>query len=1461
MLSNPPLAALCDLDTSKTCRALSFKPEIISTEPTLSFITTPTLPPFSILSSLSRDFLGLRNISRVFRDPFSTSAHAVTIELLGVGRPTSAYLVVESRSSRVQPVKRAVLPWRSQKSDSRSRDVVDQTLSGGEPSPSDVPASTNDKQPAEGDAGETNHITTTSTAQTTSDQQNETRDTLGPSADTLGDKDAGSFSMDSPKQSAGLVASRALELNGLTSASDGGDETASLGGSESDASRTDGRHHTRTGSVKKPTSFKPVSFAKFSVPKAPGTAAPPKAPEKGISLLAGFHFGYISDMQKSVPSIPTTPMGTPQPTARPRLVPKSTSAMRDSLSKTGPGGAKLGGSGPDPNQVWNKNRPVQPVPPKHLTDEELKQQYGIHMTSRIQEDGVGGSEAKWADIDDDEDDWAPETIEWTDGTKVTLGQHNEPQPLPEAHEPESREALITEPTAVRDISKIAAPKPTTSVGPNPTVLRLGANAERQAKAASISSKGTNDRTASGSTSPAPPSKSPWATLPPVERVSPVNHPGNVPSTRPPVHHPQPHRDDARYASLPPQEIATDDFNRTWRETAPNAPRELYNSRSGRYEPVADNRRPSYRQDQGPRAPNVLQRPGHEAHGPAEPSAAFQTQRTSHDGGIGWNRHRAGSNVSGGSGGFDRRMSFGRADGPPRYEGRRGSQVNGLVDPALMGGHAHPHAHGHAHESPSLQHATPSWGPQPPAHVDEVQPVEQQPAPAAASEVPQEDPLVVQERIMKEKRLEARQRRLQQEEKEKAERDERIRQKLAALGPAPDKQRKNSIESRKAQTPTAPPPATISSPPKPPVPEPTGAPKQYGMMKVHHPDSVKRLVAAHERDRAAEKPHTEKTSPRTRRAPSPNRDAKHEQVPPDNLSQQTDASPQQGSKTDEHGAQWRGNLNVSGSTYSPWSTNPNMASTSPSVKNPWKPLISDRTLGNGIFDQSLGGFTSREVPLRGQLGLDQSIMPPQALSGPPEATSVSPLPSPDTRNASFGPLNPIGRPGPIGPPSSQASQWQPESRTPGGLGAWNSFHKITAQREHEEAEKYRKEFNVNREARAAGPPVTLKETWSQVRPESDAGQRRVVKVSKAVVNKNASPSNPLTGLDAPPDGLPGFSDTHARPLVSMPARSSRFFPHVTEQAKRPVEKVEYQQRSPSPPPPEEIFSHPVYFGGEGRPLVHLPNPKPVVKLPPKALAAQAAQVAPAAPAVPPTFASMAAAAPRAPVPASTAMSWQEKINGLFGKKTPVEKKSALAVASATKEPLDVQLPAAAVPVSFPSTELAYPSGDGDLAVRQVDEQDDIFEDREPGSLPGVRVPMMAPPAAWLAAPAPSQSRLRAKNLKTMQIHSVEPFWIGFGDKDHAGNIQASIRLPGSLLWKTITLPKKAGAASAISKPQQRTTPNFKARKGSKPREVTAATVPKEAAKKSSASQQGSAPSSSPRHNQSRAASWGPRQGSR
>ena len=405
------------------------------------------------------------------------------------------------------------------------------------------------------------------------------------------------------------------------------------------------------------------------------------------------------------------------------------------------------------------------------------------MTSRIQEDGAVSSEAKWADIDDDEDDWAPETIEWTDGTKVNLTHsHTDPPPGPSQpvqSQPEPKEPPKEVPKEAPVAPRVQpAPKPTTFVGPNPTILKLGANAERQARTASASLKGANDKVPSSSTSPAPPSKSPWAPLPPVERVSPANGPMPPQQPRMPVrHHAQ--RDDGLHA--PPKEIAADDFNRTWKEVQPGAPRELFNSRSGQYEPVPDNRRPSWRHDQhpNPRAPAVLQRANDHPSGPAEPSAAFQTYRSSHQDGMGWGgRRRTSSNVSGGSGGFGRRMSFNRHDAPPRmYDGRRGSQT--IMDPALMGPeqqqHQYPGKEEHLSSGPNGTIPRPVEN----VHVEappEVQPV----AP------PQEDPVVLQERIMKEKRLEARQRRIEQEEKEEAAKKERIRQRLEAMGPAPEK---------------------------------------------------------------------------------------------------------------------------------------------------------------------------------------------------------------------------------------------------------------------------------------------------------------------------------------------------------------------------------------------------------------------------------------------------------------------------------------------------------------------------------------------------------------------------------------------------------------------------------------------------------------------------------------------------
>ncbi|RAL12158.1 uncharacterized protein BO97DRAFT_424683 [Aspergillus homomorphus CBS 101889] len=1320
-----------------------------------------------------------------------------------------------------------------------SHDVVNQTLSGGDFSPSDVPAITADKKPAGGDVGETKDTATTIQAETgTSTQQAEPKTTATQSRDHQGEgEDAEQMPTDTSKYTPVPVAARALEMNGVTSGSDIGEDTASQGGSESDASRAESKLLARTGS-KKPTSFKPVTFAKFSVPKAPGTPPISKPSEKAPS------------------STLTTPLGTPQQTSRPRLVVKSTSSLRDSLSKSGTSASKPGGSGPDPNQVWNKNRPVQQTPPKHLTDEELKQQYGIHMTSRIQEDGAG-TESKWADIDDDEDDWAPETIEWTDGTKTNL---THPEPPTTAPIPSQEKAAADFKREFPSVEQAAPPKEppkfvpsvlktTTSVGPNPTVLRLGANAERQAKSAGIIAKGPNDKSPLLSTSPAPPpAKSPWAALPPVEKVSPVMPPMQV---QPPMRAParEPHAGDGLTGALPPKEIAADDFNRSWREMQ-SGTRELYNSRSGRYEPAPETRKGAWRAEQTFRTPSVLQRPaqGDQA-GPAEPSAAFQTHRSSGQDGMHWTRRRTSSNVSGGSGSFGRRMSIGRPDVVHKpFESRRDSQVNVMPDPSML--NREPPKDIHLREVSPDRRGTGPWAARGPTHAQDRNTTASTDVSHATDEqtamppAPQEDPVAMQERIMKEKRMEARQRRLDQEKEEEAAKRERIRQKLEALGPPPEKPkslRRESVDTGRPEANTQQVTAQVlHSPPKPPVPEPSGEPKQYGMMKVHHPDTVKKLV---ERERVVEKPIA---TAGVRRPSSAAPEPKQEVPLPNGIQQSSEAQAPTSdklpeAKVDEQNPQWRSNINPP-SAYLPWSPNPKFVNTAPPpIANPWKPLgSSDKTLGNGIFEQSLGGFPGRDISLRSHLGLDQPpIAPAQPFSAPArspqETASISPLPSPEVRHVPYEVINLIGRPGPIGPPSSQHTQHRQHENRAAGTAAWNNFHAVASKREAEENEKLRSEMSAIPQG-PASLQVTFNETWRQVRTGDQAGQRQVVGVARSN-ESNVPLANPLPGLEHPVGNLP-FADTHARPLGSVPVRSSRFFPQATETPRKPTADEGDFYRSPSPPPPEEMSSHPVYTGDCNRPLVHLPAPKPIVKFPPRV-------VVPPPP--PPTFASMVAAPPRTgPQHATTATSWQEKINTLFGKKTVTEKRNALAVTSATKEPLDVQLHIAGVSVSLPfNVELMI--GDGEATAKQVEEAEEMFEDREAGSLPVVRVPTHAPPAAWQAALPPTQSKLRAKNLKSMQIHSVEPFSVGIYDRDASGHIRVTIRFPGAIVAKTVPLPRKSMAPH----PRPRNSTAYKPRKNTKPRESSGGSVPK----KPTSSQQTNG-GSSPRR-QSRNASWGPR----
>ncbi|PGH02966.1 hypothetical protein AJ79_07503 [Helicocarpus griseus UAMH5409] len=1303
-----------------------------------------------------------------------------------------------------------------------SHDVVNQTRSGGEISPSDVPANTPDNFAARGDAGgvQQHHQFSTNDKvkqrlDTTSQERKQDTSGMTPTTIVDGSISSGHEADNFCDRNLGNGTKGKSNINGLGESSHTGDDRVSplqlgdaSGGSDTDTSRTDirssadGSQHARTSSVKRSV-FKPVSYAKFSVTKSPGPLQASRASTDNKTPFSS---------ASSTPSIS-------QP-AKPRLVAKTTGGLRDSGTKSSAIGSKIGGSGPDPNQVWNKNRPVQPTPAKHLTDEELKQQYGIHMTSRIQEDG-NGKEAKWADIDDDEDDWAPETIEWNDGTKITL-THTENVPL--SNEKDKDPTKDTKPSPPpaddkpRESSKLLLSKPS-SIGPNATVLKLGANAEKQSKPGE--SKGHNEKPILTSKAQSAAHKSPWAPLPPIDKVPPVTINPSLPG--PPSRFPQ--RDQhapghVPRSTSPAKEIAADDFNRSWRDTQSNAPRELYNSQSGRYEPVLDTRRGPVRNEPNFRPPSLLQRPHGEQPGAGEPSPTFQSHRSVADNSS-WGRRRASSNVSGGSGGFARRMSFGK---PP---------VNGLNDRSTS---PLPHHKGpypprgispsqysmrQNRAGPNTHYAPPgfhSGAPQQAAPLPAEESVQAQP--------PFEDPIAMQQRIMREKRDRARQRRKEEEEREEAAKQERIRLKLQAMGlstekpseQTPEKQPDRTPEKPTAQEPSAPSepskPAMgspVRSPPKPPVPEPSGEPKQYGMMKVHHPESAKKLVAASER--GPEKPFPNNNQ--TRQPPSPTRESKVDSVKPlstniNGVRPSAEPSPIESRHEpvmDDKPPQWKGPL-AGPPSYTTWS-GPTLSTHPAPTASLWGPPSNDKALGNGTFDRNLTGFP-RDLPL--------PIGPPSAndrLGSAERSRSMadnglpsSPLSSPEERPSRLvnsEPLKPIARPTPIGPPISHTQRWQHGiPRQTQETTAWNDFHAVAAKTEAEENEKFHRELAALREEEArtgvqpASLQVSFNETWKQV--ESDqAGQRQVVGVTRT---ERGAPLPPLHGFGPAVAGLP-FSEVSTKPLTNTTGRESRFFPPSSEQVKRTTIPIAYP-RSPSPPPPDDISSHPVFTGDSQRPLVHLPTPKPRVKLPPR-------QASPPPP--PATFASMVAAPARPTAQSVTnTTSWQDRFNGLFGKKPSPGKTHVLAVTSATKEPLEVQPSTSPASVSFPQyDEIELLRDAGKVTSRDVEDEEAIFEDREAGSTPVVKMPIMAPKAAWQPALPPSHSRLRPKYQKPVQSSTIEPYISAFFDDDNSAIV---IHLPGRDVAKTISLPKKGGNTSS----RQRGPSTFK-RKNVKPRDGT------------------------------------------
>ena len=1112
----------------------------------------------------------------------------------------------------------------------------------------------------------------------------------------------------------------------------------------------------------------------------------------------------------------------------------------------------------------------------------------------MQADG-DGKEAKWADIDDDEDDWAPETIEWNDGTKITL-PHNDPATA--LAEEQAAAAAQKEEQEEQDRSQMPPPKPTTTVGPNATVLRLGAGGPP--RTGGLVLKNPSDKPTLVAKPSAPtPVRSPWAQLPPVDKVSPI--PINPPVQSPAPRFQQPESHGADITQTPTStamEIAADSFTRTRRDTQNGSQGQLYNSQSGQYETV-NSRRGSVRKEQNFRPPALLQRPSpNEQHGPAEPSAAFQTHRSgSQQDGNTWNR-RASSSISGDSGPQGRRASMGKGSDIPRIphellQQRRESQP--LQSPLTPG----PGQGRFSQQDNASTHGQPQSLSQPAPPLNSRQVTErtaatsaQQPKsiPYGASAVSRTlSEVAAQKELMREKRELAVKRKQEEDEREEAERKERIRLRMEKLGMPPLEEKKETeklipgkeadskeverkkvepanatlkeVKSEKPKSLAQPPDVAVStprSPPKPPVLDGSGAPKQYGLMKMHGPALSNGIQSSNERFVDTPKvsatnqhlaPSSLETAVKDSKPTSPpktNGDLSNKQVDspaapsPETRNQDLFKVPRQ--------QPWK-NLQNDNDTYASWN-GAGMPTHSSPAGNLWGPPSNFKSLGNGTFDRNVQRSQSRQQPYQDNYlqTPPQPIGPPKHLQRPrespepvraPEIASSAPVvedfqtiptfPSSEAPAASLVNRGNISsqnniiessivpsQPGPAPQPIPVAGTERlprDSEQTRSTLAAWSNFH-ITSARDDAEKKRQAALDDAARLAEEARTGIrhepqlpVMNETWRQVKVDDEAGRRQVVNVAKNSLNTTSNQQGIGELRNSP---FP--SSANIAPAAGV-GRGSRFFPGagqgVQTQQQRAVSYPSGLNRSPSPPPPDSV-NHPAYFRDQQRPLVNLPysKPKPTVRLPPSF----------ATPVHSPVMAEVRVAPLRAvSQPLVNNSLWQDRFNGLLGvKKQSPEKKFAQAAefSATTKVPLEVSTAKVSPPVSLPPKE-EEAMDNGEVISKAIEGEEALFENREFGSLPTVLIPTEVPEAVRSRnGKVQTRGHARTKEVDPESIKAVQE------DREYEGGLTVIfIKLMGMEVRKSKTSPRLKGFAPSQgpSRNNRHLSTNSKPGKGYKSRD--------------------------------------------
>ncbi|KAI1413798.1 hypothetical protein F5Y13DRAFT_179181 [Hypoxylon sp. FL1857] len=1095
-------------------------------------------------------------------------------------------------------------------------------------------------------------------------------------------------------------------------------EVSVSGGSDTETSkaRLGDKSHARTSStVKKPQSFKPVSVNRtFLASKtAANSAARPDS-------AAG--------------SASSTPQPTPSSSAsRLKLVAKSGSSLGGSTKTLSSNGKPA--AAPDPNTVWNRNRPISQPEQKKLSDEELMHKYGIHMAGRLGPEDTKG-QSNWADIDDDEE-WAPETITWTDGTKITLPHESAPSPVP----------------APATLVKESAPAPPKPKSPAPTTSATGSPSVKPSALASGKSlvlKGAPEKPTLVAKPPAPPTpaKSPWARLPPIEKVTPghLDAPAPTSASRPPA------REAFGKSATPPptKEIAADDFSRSgYRDGHASNNSQLYNSHSGRYEPVLDRR--GSRNDIHGRQPAVLQRPHyHEQQGPAEPSAAFQTSRSSGQEPP-YYRRRGSSNVSGTSGSFAHKLGrpFDIPPPPESVHSRRGSLAGGAESPISTRTFspantqhtpllqpAHPYQ---PRPSPGQTHATPHYNP-------------------PTADAPLEDDYAIQKKIMRERREQAIKRRLEQEAAEERELKARIAERLKAMGPAPER-KSSKKDEKKLDSPTLPanPEAKDGSPSETPVESnhvattaTAGITKSGANNRVN--GETKRPLGQ------AEKPQSGATQ--TANAPKAQAAASWGEAP-----QPSERFPSWGSSSQN------------------------------TSRNVWGAPGNDRSLGNGTFNPDLGTLPdSHPAPIT-----ERNHRP--APIGPPRSASQQP-----TRPESLS----GNRLAPIGPPRGRPSNM---SQAPERVSSnpWQAFaanvkdddrrraqelqEKIDAQKDHQTlamhdkwTDRSRGHVQETRQRPTDASSSSLSNHNDARSPihepsaEAVAKRRGLMPTDFAARDRaREEAAREANGIQSEFGSQPPASATRrvAPGPPAQPRSGSRFFPH-TRDVQPQDSHVQEQARTKSPtPPPPTADGHPVFDGDVTRPHVSLPPARPIVKLPPSTSAAPSPVVPPARPA-PISFAAAAATPPARAGPSQPAgarpssrgrgyggipqtpheiasqENWQDRINNLFRNRPSVPAPRSMAVDSSSRIALEHAHPYDPATVALPGlthSATSDSSVNSDYTSKEMAEE--CFGEQEMGSLPAVRLPSEAPDALWQAVepnfdPAPAKLRIEPTAAEALRF---------------------------------------------------------------------------------------------------------------